>query len=129
MHELSMCQALIATAKRQLAARPEYSGKRLAGLTVSVGALSGCEPDLLAHMFPHASKGTIAEGAVLEIEFQAVEVACDDCSERRSVAANQLCCPACGSPRVTLCAGDGVFLTNMSLLAETNCSPQENQNV
>jgi len=120
MHELSLCQALIATASRQLAARPEHSGRRLRCLKVSVGALSGCEPDLLARLFPHASPGTVADGAELEIEFQPAEVACDDCGARRDVSANQLCCPACGSASITLVAGDGVFLTGLSLLADVS---------
>lgn len=128
MHELSLCQSLIATAERQLANRPEHAGRRLRGLKVSVGALSGCEPDLLAHLFPHATPGTVAEGAELEIEFQPAVVACDDCGIRRDVVSNQLCCPACGSPRVSLVAGEGVFLTGLSLLAETP-EPKETPDV
>ncbi|MBK9392778.1 MAG: hydrogenase maturation nickel metallochaperone HypA [Uliginosibacterium sp.] len=118
MHELSLCRSLIATMERQLASMPEHAGRRVRVLKVNVGALSGCEPDLLAHLFPHASPGTRAEGAELEIEFQPAVVACDDCGCRHAVGANQLCCPACGSPRVALVAGDGVFLTGMSLCAD-----------
>lgn len=118
MHELSLCQSLIASAERQLAAHPEYAGRRLSRLKVSVGALSGCEPDLLAHLFPHARPGTIAEEAELEVSFQPAVVACDACGAQRDVAANQLGCPACGSPRVTLVAGEEVYLTGLSLLAD-----------
>ncbi|MBS1210201.1 MAG: hydrogenase nickel insertion protein HypA [Proteobacteria bacterium] len=115
MHELSLCQALIATAERQLAARPEHAGRRLKALKVSVGALSGCEPDLLMHLFPHATPGTQAEGAELKVEFQPAQVACNACGERRDVSANQLACPACGGNNVSLVAGDGVFLTGLTL--------------
>lgn len=115
MHELSLCQALISTAEKQLAARPEHTGRRLKALTVSVGALSGCEPELLVHMFPHATLGTRAEGAELNVEFQPAQVACNTCGTRRDVASNALVCPACGGNNVTLVAGDGVYLTGLTL--------------
>jgi hydrogenase nickel incorporation protein HypA/HybF len=115
MHELSLCQALIATAQRQLTIRPEYTGRRLKTLKVSVGALSGCEPDLLVRMFPHAATGTFAENASLQVDFQPAQVACDACGARRDVAANDLVCPNCGGSNVTLVAGDGVFLTSLTL--------------
>lgn len=115
MHELSLCQALIATARRQLASRPEYAGRRLKSLRVNIGALSGCEPDLLARMFPHASPGTVAEGAELIVDFQPARVACSACGTERDVAANQLVCPQCGDQGVKLVAGDEVLLTGMTL--------------
>jgi len=115
MHELSLCEALIATAKRQLATRPEYAGRRLKSLRVSIGALSGCEPDLLSRMFPHASPGTVAEGAELIVDFQPVRIACSACGAERDVAANLLVCPQCGDQGVKLVAGDEVLLTGMTL--------------
>jgi len=115
MHELSLCEALIDTARRQLDARPEYAGRRLKSLKVSIGALSGCEPDLLARLFPHASPGTVAEGAELIVDFQPARVACEACGTERDVAANQLVCPQCGDTHVRLVAGDDVLLTGMTL--------------
>lgn len=115
MHELLLCEALITTAGCQLAAKPELVGRRLRALKVSVGALSGCEPELLCHLFPHASPGTVAEGAELEVELQPARIACRDCGTVREVPPNQLCCPSCGSLRIRLEAGDGVYLTGLSL--------------
>lgn len=118
MHELSLCRALITAAERALASRPDHAGQRLRRLAVSVGALSGCEPALLAHLFPHATPGTRAAGAELDIRFQPAVVVCDDCAARAEVAVHQLCCPICRSPRVRLVEGDGVYLVGMSLCAE-----------
>lgn len=112
MHEMSLCRALISSAERELI---KHSGRRLQALKVCVGALSGCEPALLAHLFPHAAQGTMAEGAELTIEFQAARVRCTACKKPADVAPNQLCCPACGSPAVQLIEGDGVFLTGLVL--------------
>lgn len=115
MHERLLCEALITTAGCQLAARPELAGRKLRAIKVSVGALSGCEPALLCHLFPHASPGTVAEGASLEVEFQPARISCLDCGKVQEVPANQLCCPSCGSLRIRLEAGDGVYLTGLSL--------------
>lgn len=112
VHELSLCRALIASAERELAKHP---GRALRALQVSVGALSGCEPDLLAHLFPHATPGTAAENARLEISFQPASVACTVCDQVSTALPNELCCKACGSAAVRLVAGDGVFLTGLSL--------------
>ncbi|NSL56706.1 hydrogenase maturation nickel metallochaperone HypA/HybF [Uliginosibacterium aquaticum] len=112
MHELALCRALITSAERELANHP---GRQLRALQVSVGALSGCEPDLLTHLFPHASPDTSAAGAKLEITFQPARVRCTRCGQEAEVAPNALCCPACGSPAVQLIAGDGVLLTGLIL--------------
>ncbi len=115
MHELSLCEALISTVRRQLATRPEYAGRRIKSLKVTIGALSGCEPDLLIRMFPHASPGTVAEGAELIVDFQSARVACEACGAERDVAANLLVCPKCGDQGVKLVAGDEVLLTGLTL--------------
>ncbi|WP_158239264.1 hydrogenase maturation nickel metallochaperone HypA [Uliginosibacterium sp. TH139] len=112
MHELALCRALITCAERELAKHP---GRQLRALQVSVGALSGCEPDLLAHLFPHASPDTSAAGAKLEITFQPARVRCRRCGQEAEVAPSALCCPACGSLAVQLIAGDGVLLTSLTL--------------
>ncbi len=112
MHELALCRALIGCAERELARHP---GRQLRALQVSVGALSGCEPELLLHLFPHASQDTAAAGASLAIEFQPARVRCNACARFSEVTPNALCCPACGSAAVVLEAGDGVFLTGLTL--------------
>jgi hydrogenase nickel incorporation protein HypA/HybF len=115
MHELSLCQALIATAERQLAARPECASRTLKTLKVTIGALSGCEPELLERMFPHAARGTAAENASLQITFQPVEIECKGCGGKREVAANDLLCPECNSDQVAMVAGDELLLTALVL--------------
>jgi hydrogenase nickel incorporation protein HypA/HybF len=115
MHELSLCQALIATAQEQLAKRPECAGRHLRALKVTVGALSGCEPELLERMFPHAASGTIAENASLQINFQPVEIECRGCGEKREVAANDWLCPHCGSDQVGMLSGNELLLTGLVL--------------
>jgi hydrogenase nickel incorporation protein HypA/HybF len=112
MHEMSLCRALIASAERELSRHPDCS---LTSIQVSVGALSGCEPDLLEHLFPHAAAGTCAANSRLEIQFQSASVSCTVCAQESTALPNDLCCKACGSAAVRLIAGDGVFLTGVGL--------------
>lgn len=112
MHELSLCRALIASAEKELSRHP---GCALRVLKVSIGALSGCEPDLLAQLFSHASPGTCAANATLEIEFQPVSVRCIHCGKTSTATPSNLCCPTCSSNEVQLAGGDGVFLTGLTL--------------
>ena len=115
MHELSICRALIQAASEAMQAHP---GRRLSLLRVRVGALSGCEPALLAHLFPHARAGTLAAGAALEVALEPARVHCPACDTEAEVAANRLCCPHCHSPAVRLVAGDAVMLMSLQLTEE-----------
>ncbi len=115
MHELSLCRALLATAEQQLT---EYPDRTVKTLSVSVGALSGCEPGLLQRLFPHAATDARFAGAELAIDFQPAQVRCLACGHTTEVPPNRLACPACGSLGVQLIAGDGVFLTGITLRGE-----------
>jgi len=115
MHEMSLCQALISTALRELEQHPGLAIKRL---KVSVGALSGCEASLLTPLFPHAAAGSSLAQSELEIEEQAAVVRCTACGTESAVQPNKLLCSACASPAVQIIAGDGVFLTNLVLRKE-----------
>ena len=118
MHELTLARALIASAERALAGQPD--GRRVTGLSVTVGAMSGCEPALLQHLFPHAAVGTRFEGAQLEVEFQPMQVVCRDCGQTSKVEPGRLLCPVCDSLAVTVSAGEGVFLTGLHLSSEAD---------
>ena len=56
MHELAICQALIEQVER--VAR-DNAARRILSITVSVGPLSGVEPQLLEHAYPLAAAGTV----------------------------------------------------------------------
>ncbi len=119
MHELSLCRALLASAEQQLAGQADRPVKTL---HVSIGALSGCEPDLLQSLFPHASAATRFAGAELVIHFQPATVQCQSCGQTGEVPPNRFACPACASLEVRLIAGDGVFLTGITLRGEQHVS-------
>lgn len=73
MHELSLAQALLDLAVRYA------EGRRIAVLRVRVGAVSGVVADSLAFCFDFVSRGTLAEGARLELEEVPLRLRCGRC--------------------------------------------------
>jgi hydrogenase nickel incorporation protein HypA/HybF len=112
MHELSICQALMAEVGRL--AR-EQRARRVVSVTVRIGPLSGTEPALLAGAFPLASAGTAAAGSRLIIERAQVRVQCLECGAQSPATATRLVCGSCGDWRVRVLSGEELLLTRVEL--------------
>jgi hydrogenase nickel incorporation protein HypA/HybF len=112
MHELAVCQGLIAAVER--VAR-EHRANIVTDVTVRVGVLSGVEPELLQRAFEIARAGTIAHDAHMRIETEPARVVCASCGAENEVALPQLTCAACGDWRVRVMAGDELLLTEVGL--------------
>ena len=113
MHELALCQALIAEV--EAVARRHRAG-RVAGVRLLVGPLSGVEPALLESAFPLAVAGTVVEGAALSIERSPVRVACERCGAQSAALANRLVCAACGDWHTRILTGDELTLASVELI-------------
>jgi hydrogenase nickel incorporation protein HypA/HybF len=107
VHELSVCQALLAQVAEIAADRGASAVIRV---TVEVGPLCGLEPVLLAHAFDAARTGSCAAEAVLSIETSVVKICCLTCGAASEVAPNRLLCAACGGYRTQVIAGDELRL-------------------
>ena len=112
MHELAVCQGLM-TQVEQIARRE--NAEQVTRILVSVGPLSGVEAQLLTGAFPMATAGTVADGALLEIERLPIRVKCLTCSEETEATVNRLLCGACGDYRTQLLSGDELLLKSLEL--------------
>lgn len=110
MHELAVCQALIAQVE-QVAAKE--GAIRVTAVTLRVGPLSGVEPQLLKDAWPMASTGSVAQGAGLRVETMPVRVQCLACGSESDVAPNRLLCGQCGSFRTRLVSGEELLLKSV----------------
>lgn len=110
MHELSVCQALLAQVER--IAR-EHDAQRVDSIVLAIGPLSGVEAPLLRRAFPLAVAGSCAERALLQIETADVVVRCTQCHQESTVAPNRLLCGHCGDYRTRLLAGDELLLKRL----------------
>jgi hydrogenase nickel incorporation protein HypA/HybF len=117
MHELSVCQAMIA----QVADAARQRGMtRVTGIEVGIGPLSGVEADLLEDAFPFAAAGTLADGAELRTHRIGVRVQCSACDRESGATANRLICGYCGNWQTTLVHGDELILERIEMTGETN---------
>ena len=112
MHELSVCLALMQQVEQVCA---QHGARAVERILLRVGPLSGVEPPLLERAFPLASAGTVADGAVLDIERCPVRVRCTQCEAESEVPANRLLCGRCGDYRTRLVSGDEMLLASLEL--------------
>ena len=117
MHELAVCQGLMRQVDR-IAARE--GAEQVTLIRLSIGPLSGVEPQLLRDAFPIAAAGSVAAAAELQIESQAVRVRCLSCGAESEAQANRLVCGECGDYRTQLLSGDELLLTSLELERRQN---------
>ena len=112
MHELSVCLSLLREVER--IARENNAG-RVTRIVVTVGPLSGVEPDLLRNAYPLAVAGSIAEHAQFQVDVSEIVVKCSQCGAESPAKANRLLCAACGDYRTNLVSGDEMVLQRLEL--------------
>ncbi len=112
MHELAVCQALIAEVESVAQSR---NGAAVTDVHVGVGPLSGVEADLLQDAFPMAAAGTVASSALLHVRRTKVRVRCGECGEESEVKVSRLVCGKCQDWRTTLTGGDELLLERVEM--------------
>ena len=107
MHELAVTESLLEIAQRH--AQPEAAG-RITDLYLVIGQLSSIVDDSVQFYWDIVSQGTRAEGARLHFKRVATEMNCQDCGSRYSPGEDDFACPACGSRRINVVAGEEFYL-------------------
>jgi hydrogenase nickel incorporation protein HypA/HybF len=124
VHEMSICQGLIDQLE-QIA--KEKGAARVDSIVLSIGPLSGVEPELLNRAFEIARLETVAENSVLEIETGPVVVECRSCGASGAAEVNRLLCPSCGDWQVNLVQGDEMLLLRLELSGIPTPDPAPDQ--
>jgi hydrogenase nickel incorporation protein HypA/HybF len=116
MHELPVTESIL---KIVLAHAEKNDVRRVMTIQLQVGRLSDLEDEWLQRYFDYLSKGTIAEGAKLQIERMPIRLECNACAKIYTVeAASEIDtpCPHCGKKDVTLISGREYFIKNMEVM-------------
>jgi hydrogenase nickel incorporation protein HypA/HybF len=108
MHELGISRNIVAIVSE--AAR----GRRVRRVTLEIGKLSGVMPDAIAFCFDAVTRGTVIEGAALEIREIEGRARCLACGAEFPVATFLEAC-ACGSRQLTHLAGQELKVRTMEL--------------
>ncbi len=111
MHEFGIATDIVAAAVSEA---EKHGAGKITAVTIRVGVLRGIVPDSLRMFFDHLVKGTLAEGAALEIEEEPVLVACRECGETPASGLT-LSCPGCGRDGVVVKGGDSLRVLSIDI--------------
>jgi hydrogenase nickel incorporation protein HypA/HybF len=106
MHELPVTEGILRVVLAH--AEPQHV-RRVLTIRLRIGELSDLEEPWIQRYFDHVSRGTIAEGARIEIEKAPARVRCGGCGETFTVnlrKGGSIRCPACSGDEVSLVSGD-----------------------
>jgi len=103
MHEVALAEGVL---RIVMDAARAGAAVRVHTVWVELGALAHVEPDALAFCFDAVTRGSLAEGATLEIARTAGSAWCMPCSVQVPLANLGDACPRCGSYQLQVLQGD-----------------------
>ncbi|MDQ2089736.1 hydrogenase maturation nickel metallochaperone HypA [Marimonas arenosa] len=112
MHEMALAEGVLRICEDH--ARRAGADKVVA-VWLEVGALSHVDPDALAFSFTAVVKGTLADGARLEIARLPGRAWCHDCGQAVPVKSLVDACPECGGYKLQVTAGEDMRVKEMEV--------------
>lgn len=108
MHELSITQGVVRTVAEHT------GGRRVTGVRLRIGALSGVVPEAIRFCFELATVGTPLDGARLEIEDEPGRGRCRTCGDEFAMPDLLPRCP-CGSTDAEVVAGRSLTVATVEV--------------
>lgn len=113
MHELTLCQNMLKVIEEQAATQ---RFRRVKTVWLEVGTLAGVEMAALRFGFDVVMKGSVAEGARLEIiELQALGW-CECCKKSVVLTRRFDGCPDCATVPLPVTTGDGLMIKELEVV-------------
>ncbi len=112
MHELSLCAGIVDVLREQASAH-DYA--RVKTVRLEVGELAGVEVEALRFGFDVAARGTLADGATLEIVPVPGTAWCLPCAREVVTHRRFDPCPRCGTHQLRLLAGDELRIKELEV--------------
>lgn len=112
MHELAITESVIDLINQE--AR-DKNFRKVLGISLRVGEYSGLIPECIREFFPIAAKGSIAEGAELDIQPVPAAFRCLECGYEGRVDRKAACCPSCQSAAIRMTAGREFFVESLKV--------------
>jgi hydrogenase nickel incorporation protein HypA/HybF len=107
MHELGLCEGVLAAVQTRAAGRP------VAGIRVRCGVRHAVDPAAMAQAFGLVAAGTEAADADVEVITVPATVTCRDCGAVSESAGQLAVCPRCDSTRIDMTGGDELILESV----------------
>ncbi len=102
MHEMGIVQSIMEIVEQQAKL---HDAKKVVGIKLEFGALTGVMPASIDFAFEVLSKGGVADGAQLNIVIIPIKVFCFDCSKEMVLEQYQPVCPVCDSAALKIIEG------------------------
>lgn len=103
MHEMSLAEGVLQILQDQAQAQ---NFARVKTVWLEIGELSHVDPHAIAFCFDAVIKGSLAEGANLEIVRTPGQAWCHDCAKAVTVSSLVDPCPACGGYKLQVTDGE-----------------------
>jgi hydrogenase nickel incorporation protein HypA/HybF len=102
MHELSIAQSMLEIVEKEAA---PFNKAKVTLIKLRIGKFSGVVPDALRFAFEIIRKGSVAEGASLEIEEVPISIKCNECRKVFGAEEPFMICPHCDGLNVEMVSG------------------------
>lgn len=112
MHEMSLAEGVLQIMEDQ--ARVQ-NFTRVKAVWLDIGELSHVDPQAIAFCFDAVTRGSLAEGAKLEILRTPGRAWCHDCTATVDVKALTDPCPACGGHKLQVTGGDDMRVRELEV--------------
>ena len=113
MHEMSLADGVLQLA---LDGARRNAACAVKAVRLEIGALSHVELDALRFCFDAVTRGTLAEGARLEIVATPGAAWCMPCGERVALGRRGEACPHCGSYQLQVVQGDEMRVAEIEIV-------------
>ncbi|MBI4284689.1 MAG: hydrogenase maturation nickel metallochaperone HypA [Chloroflexi bacterium] len=112
MHELSVTQSMLDIVLEQ-AKRAE--ARRVARINLIIGEMTGVVGDSVSFYLDILSKGTIAEGAAVNIKSIPATAKCRKCGSIFELGEHDWTCPACQGDSFEIVGGPELFVDSIEV--------------
>jgi hydrogenase nickel incorporation protein HypA/HybF len=113
MHEMALAESMLEIVE---STARQAGGSRVTNVRLEIGTLSHVATDALRFCFDVVTKGSLADGATLDIEDVPGEAWCMPCGATVPLAQVGDPCPRCGSFQLAVTAGSGMRVKDIAVV-------------
>jgi hydrogenase nickel incorporation protein HypA/HybF len=112
MHEVALANGIV----ELVADRAKVDGfTSVRVVHVVIGAMSAVMPEALVFGFDAAARGTVAQGARLQVHDVPGEAFCLDCEKKFETRSRVTTCPTCDGAKVMVSGGDELRVSELEV--------------
>lgn len=112
MHEMSLCESILQIMEDEA---NQQGFSRVTRVRLEVGRLAGAEPDAMRFGFDAVTRGSLADGAVLEIIDLPGRAWCMACAAEVVIDNRFDACPRCGGFQLQVTAGEQLRIKDLEV--------------